>query len=140
VGNTLTTAGVLGSKTHVSIGLRAESELLSSWRFCFFVVATPCAQDTTVQIQRLDPLESPSSFALGINNSGVVVGSFIGASSAHEGFIHEGGKYKAIVFPGFVGFTQASGINDTDAAVGEFTGSDHLDRGYLLTPAREVFQ
>jgi len=100
----------------------------------FLVGVMPCAQGQQYKFQRLNPPGSTYSVAFGVNNNGVVVGSFVNASSEFEGFAYKSGKYEAIVFPGAVGFTQASGINDSNTVVGDFTGSDHFTHGFLVTP------
>lgn len=106
----------------------------------FVAGAAPRAQAQQYKFQRLNPPRSTYSFAFGLNSNGVVVGSFINSSSAFEGYIYRNGKYETIVFPGSVGFTQASGINDSNVVVGDFTGSDHLTHGFLLTPNGEFAQ
>ncbi len=106
---------------------------------CLVAVARQ-AHGQRYEFQRLNPPGSAYSFAFGLNNNSVVVGSFVDANSAYEGYVYEGGTYKAIVFPGSVAFTQASGINDLNTVVGEFVGSDHLTHGYLLTPAGKFTQ
>ncbi len=74
----------------------------------------PRAHGQQYRFQQLNFPGSTYSFASALNSSGVVVGLFVDASSAYEGFVYKNGKYRAIVFPGSAGFSQASGINDAD--------------------------
>ena len=128
------TASISASKKTVGVVPQLRVVLLLHLSLLFVVGATPLAQGQKYKFQRLNPPGAAYSFAFGINLNRVVVGSFVDASSEYEGYVYEGGKYRAIVFPGSVAFTQASGINDSNTVVGEFTGSDQLTHGYLLTP------
>jgi len=112
---------------HFRIGVLLPLALL------FVAGAAPRAQGQQYKFQQLHTPGSTYSFASGLNSSGVIVGSFVDASSAYEGYVYRDGKYKAIVFPGSVNFTQASGINDSNTVVGDFMGNDHLTHGFLLT-------
>lgn len=121
--------------------------MLPTFKASFFLMLLICFASVALQaygqeyeFQRLNPPGSTYSFAFGLNNNRVVVGSFVDATSAYEGYVYEGGTYKAIVFPGSVAFTQASGINDLNTVVGEFVGSDQLTHGYLLTPPGKFTQ
>lgn len=58
----------------------------------------------------------------GINNSGVVVGTFVDQSGIHHGFKYEGGTYSLIDFPGSTQ-TWALGINN----LGQIVGSHSLN-------------
>ena len=127
------TAIVSSAKT---VGLAPHRKVGALLQLALLLVAGtgPRAQGQQYKFQRLNPPGSTYSFASGLNSNGVVVGSFINASSAYEGYVYKNGHYKMIVFPGSVGFTQASGVNDSNIVVGEFTGSDQLTHGFVLTP------
>lgn len=121
------------SKTTIGVMLQVRVGVLVLLMLLFVVRPAPLAQGQQYKFQRLNPPGSTYSFAFGINNKDVIVGSFVDASSVYEGFVYKHGKYEAIVFPGSVGFTQASGVNDSNTLVGEFIGSDQFTHGFLLT-------
>ncbi len=111
--------------------------VVTGTRSCVYLLLTMAAMSSSLlaqqyQFKRLNPPGSAYSFAFGVNNNDVVAGSFTTADGTYEGFIYEDGKYKIVIFPGAVGFTQASAINDSNTVAGEFTGSDSLNHGYLL--------
>src|ERR1019366_620532 len=58
--------------------------------------------------------------ALGINNSGQVVGFYVDPSGPH-GFLYEGGQYTALNYPG-APYTYATGINNNGQVVGYYHG------------------
>ena len=114
-------ASISACKKHVGVVPQFRAGVLVLLALSFLVGVMPCAQGQQYKFQRLNPPGSTYSVAFGVNNNGVVVGSFVNASSEFEGFAYKSGKYEAIVFPGAVGFTQASGINDSNT-------------GYVATP------
>jgi probable HAF family extracellular repeat protein len=76
--------------------------------------------------------------ALGINNTGQIVGSAFDGMNPTQGFLYSGGAFTTINNPTGTGeYLQASGINDggqivgtSETTSGNFTGS----QGYLLLP------
>src|SRR5579872_7563338 len=97
--------------------------VVTGMRTCVYLVLTIAAMSSSLlaqqyQFQRLNPPGSAYSFAFGVNNNDVVAGSFTAADGTYEGFIYEGGEYKIVIFPGAVGFTQASAINDSNTVAG----------------------
>jgi probable HAF family extracellular repeat protein len=67
----------------------------------------------------------------GINNAGQLVGSFADSSFAIHGFLDTGGSRTTIDVPG-ASSTVASGINDADYIVGNYTvGSSSAKNGFL---------
>lgn len=111
-----------------------DSKLASIILLLAAAVVTQEAVGQQYRFQQLNPPNATYSFASGINNNNVVVGSFTLADGTYEGFAYKNGVYKTIVFPGAVSFTQANGINDSNLVVGAFTGSDQLNHGFLVTP------
>jgi hypothetical protein len=68
---------------------------------------------------RFTQIDYPNALAtdaLGINDQGIIVGTFLDNDTAH-GFVLREGKFKAIDPPGAI-FTQARAINDRDEIVG----------------------
>jgi uncharacterized membrane protein len=57
--------------------------------------------------------------ANGINNSNVIVGSFLDSASSIHGFVYRYGRYTAVNFPGATA-TEALGINDFGDIVGMY--------------------
>src|SRR5450755_2580603 len=84
----------------------------------------------------LNPPGANYAFAFGINNSGMVVGSYTDAHGTYRGYIYDGDEYRTIVFPEATSFTQANGVNDTGTIVGDFVGRDQLTHGFLLAGGR----
>ncbi|MGC2113846.1 MAG: hypothetical protein WA656_04920, partial [Pseudolabrys sp.] len=86
----------------------------------FTTLAVPGATDTTAE---------------GINNSGQIVGSYVGESAQQHGFIYSDGVYTHVDDP--LGMTFPSDINDRGQIVGRYVGP--LGFGdlhiFLATPA-----
>jgi uncharacterized membrane protein len=95
-----------------------------------FILTEPEAQAQKWTLQRLDPPGSHYSFAFGLNNTGLVVGSFVDANNVYEGFIYNGSTYKEISQS--ASLTQANGVNDNNIVVGDYIGMDELSHGFFL--------
>lgn len=59
----------------------------------------------------------------GINNSGMIAGSFADSVGSH-GFVFYNGKWAKVNFPGAAGTTQALGISDTGVVLGVYTANE----------------
>jgi uncharacterized membrane protein len=94
------------------------------------------AQGQASKFRLLNPPGASYSFAFGINNSDMVVGSYTDAHGTYRGYLYDGDEYRTIVFPGATSFTQANGINDMGTIVGDFVGRDQLTHGFLLAGGR----
>lgn len=94
------------------------------------------AQGQAPTFRLLNPPGASYSFAFGINNSGMVVGSYTNAHGEYKGYTYDGDEYRTIVFPGATSFTQANGVNDMGIIVGDFVGRDQLTHGFLLAGGR----
>jgi uncharacterized membrane protein len=81
---------------------------------------------------------STSTLALGINDSGQLVGRFLANPSSNgvagHGFLLSGGSFTTIDFPGST-LTLAFGINDSGDVVGSYTTTDG-NPGFLLSGGR----
>lgn len=77
-----------------------------------------------------DPLGVGETFPSGINDSGVIVGSYADASGNGHGFMDAGGKFTTIDYPGALA-TGVSAINNSGAIVGNYLGTDLLEHGFL---------
>jgi len=66
----------------------------------------------------------------GINNSGVVVGTFFDANNQSHGFIYSNGKFLQIDHPNAIS-TTAYGIDDKNEIVGTYIAADGLSYGYI---------
>ncbi len=73
--------------------------------------------------------------ALGINDSGSIVGEF-GSTGPSSGFLRTGSTFFQIQPPD-VGTSQANGINNARQIVGFFNDSTGIIHGYLATPVPE---
>jgi probable HAF family extracellular repeat protein len=69
--------------------------------------------------------------ALGINDSGIIVGWY--ASASFTGFALMGGKYIKISYPGAI-YTFASGINNSGQIVGSYTFDQQTYHGFVTSP------
>ncbi len=98
----------------------------------FFILSLtlPLAQAQRFAIKRLNPPGSHYSFAFGLSNKGLVVGSFVNAKNVYEGFIYDGSTYKEISESRYL--TQANGVNDNNIVVGDYIGKDQLTHGFFL--------
>jgi hypothetical protein len=65
----------------------------------------------------------------GVNDGGVIVGTYILSSNASHGFKLQSGTFTAIDFPGAVGSSGAVGINNSGTIVGNYGNS----QGYVLS-------
>ena len=83
----------------------------------------------------LDVPGASFTYAIDVNNSGVVVGRYADANGTH-GFVLNQGVFTSIDFPGAV-LTVAQGINDLGQIVGSFQDGDAVDHGFVLS--RGVF-
>jgi len=80
----------------------------------------------------LAPPSSVGSMALGINNHGLVVGSYSDSARIVHGFLYYAGHYTTIDAPGS-SLTVAHGVNDSRQIVGTCTLSDGRQHGFLLS-------
>ena len=99
-----------------------------------FAMALPDAAAATVEYS-FTPIEFPgaeSTDVHGINDAGVIVGSYSLADKIH-GFVFDGAAFTTIDFPNAVG-TSARGINDQGQIVGRFFLDDRamLGGGFLF--------
>ncbi|MBV8314476.1 MAG: hypothetical protein JOZ53_06020 [Planctomycetaceae bacterium] len=92
-------------------------------------VAGPTQAAPTFDFTTFDvPGGTGTTEALGINNTGQIVGSYGSASGGH-GFLKEGSTYTTLDVPG-VFATTARGINGTGQIVGEYENGSGL-HGFL---------
>ncbi len=77
----------------------------------------------------IGPLNSPSQ-ALGINNVGQIVGSYVAAGKVHP-FILSAGVYNAVDFPGST-ITLPVGVSNAGAVVGFYDNPDGSEHGFLF--------
>ena len=81
----------------------------------------------------INPHGSTFTVASGLNDAGVVVGSFIGAAGGlSQGFIYHKCTYRTFEIPG-AAFTNPYGINNRGQIVGDFTGGGFLDTKGVIT-------
>jgi probable HAF family extracellular repeat protein len=75
--------------------------------------------------------------ALGINNTGQIVGQFLDRIFLFHGFLDTSGSFTQIDVPGAIQ-TSAFGINDAGQIVGVFNDSTGTTHGFLATPLSAV--
>jgi len=72
-----------------------------------------------------------STGAIGINDRGQIVGSYVDSSGQFHGFLLARGNFSTIDFPGAL-TTVATGINDRGRIVGHYVDSDSKLDGFIL--------
>jgi probable HAF family extracellular repeat protein len=77
-----------------------------------------------------NPPGSIATYPAAINNSGMIVGTFIDAANHQHGFLYKGGKFQEIDHPNAI-LTTADGINDKNQVVGTYETSDGFVSGYI---------
>src|SRR5580700_10022033 len=98
---------------------------------------------STATFTYLTPPGSTNSQAVGINDSGQIVGSY-GNSSGNFGFLYSGGTYTTISAPGALQFTpstffngggtdDAAGINNAGEIAGAWTNSSGFEQGFTYS-------
>ena len=87
-------------------------------RYIFFLLVALCAtaSSQTFQYTSFQVPGSTSTIALGLNNSGAIVGGFT-SNGIQSGFLYSGGNFQTIACPN-ASFTIAQGINDNGVIVG----------------------
>jgi probable HAF family extracellular repeat protein len=78
-----------------------------------------------------DPLGTNSTQAHGINDQGMIVGSFIDSANVSHGFVYSNGTFTTLDDPLGTHGTAALGINDLGQIVGSFTDSANVTHGFL---------
>jgi len=78
----------------------------------------------------------PRTLAIGVNDSGVIVGSYSYGSNATGAFKYAAGSFSIISFPGVCGGSRCGsevrGINNFGEAVGDYNDTSGNEHGYLL--------
>jgi probable HAF family extracellular repeat protein len=78
----------------------------------------------------LNPPGSIATYPAGINNSGIIVGTFIDATDHLHGFRFQDGKFQQIDHPNS-SLTTADGISDKNEIVGTYEASNGISYGYI---------
>jgi probable HAF family extracellular repeat protein len=78
----------------------------------------------------INPAGATVTIPAAINNSGVVVGTFIDAHNQSHGFMYSNGKFLQIDHPNATS-TTAYGIDDKNEIVGTYIAPDGLSYGYI---------
>ena len=129
----LTTFDVPGAVRITVVWGISDSGQIAGYFFDGFGVAHGFL-DTSGNFTSIDVPGARDSEALGINNSGQIVGAFADAHGTH-GFVNTGGSFTTIDVPG-ADITQALGINDSGQIVGFFQdATGHY--GFIATPVSE---
>jgi probable HAF family extracellular repeat protein len=77
-----------------------------------------------------DPLATGGTYLTGINDTGQIVGSYIGATGQH-GFLYDNGTFTTLDNP--LGVTEIAGINDSGQIVGNYLDSAGYSHGFFGT-------
>ena len=87
-------------------------------------------------IVTIDPFSSTFSQALGVNDMGEIVGSYVGADGNTHGYIDNNGVFTSFDPPGSAS-TTINGINDKGDIVGFYTTANDTVVGFVGTPVPE---
>jgi probable HAF family extracellular repeat protein len=105
--------------------------LIVSWTACGTnTYAYKIANGKAVNIQFPG---APYTYAYGVNDNGIVVGSYNPASATDYAFALLNGKYVSFQYPGAIG-TYAYGINNSGQVVGQYELSDYTYHGFVTSP------
>jgi hypothetical protein len=80
-----------------------------------------------------DPSETVGTFAAGIDNSGDVVGFYIGSGNITSAYLYEGGLFYNFNDPSAVGLTAAEGIDSNGDIFGFYHDASGESHGFLYT-------
>src|SRR5258708_322796 len=94
------------------------------------VVLVPAVHSQSVST--IDVPGATDTFARSINNSGEIVGYFLGASGLPQGFLLSRGTFTPLNVPGAEA-TVAEYINDSGQVIGLFEHNDGIDHGFLFS-------
>lgn len=75
--------------------------------------------------------------ALGVNDHGVAVGSYLDSLGGSHGFVWNGSTYATVDDPLGIGTTVINGINDNGQLVGFFVDANGNTDGFVATPTPE---
>jgi hypothetical protein len=100
------------------------------------LASSPSAAQSTI-VKRINPPGASYTTAAGLNNTGLVVGTFELPGQQLEAFSYTvgAGKYTAISAPGAL-YTIALGVNDSGTIAGTFTTPDNITHGFFLNGAK----
>ena len=82
------------------------------------------------------PEASSYTSAVGINDTGVIVGYWYTVFGYEHGYVFDGVNYSLLDFPGSES-TKLSGINNVGKIVGYYEDADNNIHGFLATPVPE---
>ena len=86
------------------------------------------------QFETIAPPGSVFSFALTINNAGVIGGAYVDSDFNFHGFLLRHGTYTTVDFPG-APITKIDSISDRGEISGEYMAMDGGIHGFVATPA-----
>jgi hypothetical protein len=100
------------------------------------IASLPSEAQSTI-IKRINPPGASYTTAAGLNNAGMVVGTFELPGQQLEGFSYlvGAGTYTTIDAPGAL-YTIALGVNDSGTIAGTFTTPDGIGHGFFLNGAK----
>jgi hypothetical protein len=98
----------------------------------FLAVPFRSARVQHFTFRKVSPPTSTYSLAAGINQKGIPVGSALQDSGCQfKGFASDGTRYRTIFISG-PEQNKATGVNDSNTAVGFFDGYDGVNHGFLI--------
>jgi probable HAF family extracellular repeat protein len=85
-------------------------------------------------ITPIDYAAASATYPAGMNNAGVIAGSYDDAAgSIPRGFVDIGGTFTPIDFPGATGGTKVHGINGSGSIVGSYVNAATVTYGFIKT-------
>src|SRR5258708_6087102 len=120
------------------------SHCLIGFFFLIFIMAAASAGAQSYFFKSIDDPNAtgprigvpPRTLAIGLNDSGVIVGSYSYGSNSTGAFEYAAGSFSTISFPGVCGGSRCGsevrGINNYGEAIGDYNDSSGNEHGYLL--------
>ena len=91
------------------------------------------AMATSIQFRTVDVPGAAQTEVNGVNNPGVVAGTYIGQNGVF-GFIQDGSKLVTLDYPGTSGVTTVASINNPGTVIGYYTDASNVAHGWIRSP------
>jgi hypothetical protein len=82
------------------------------------------------------PIAPGYTHAVGINDSGIIVGTYIDSNNITQGFIKNGSQYTTLSDPLGVGGTHITGISNSGQIVGYYVNSAGSNNGFIFADGK----
>jgi len=136
-----TVHGVYGASSTLPYGINNSGDIVGFYKRTKAPVYPPSATSgggflyAGGTYSTIDFADASSTYPSGINNSGDIVGYYVGVNTS-SGFLYTGGSFSTIDFPG-ASSTYLSGINDSGDIVGYYIDMNGYIHGFLASASPE---